>query len=81
MGRVDENNKLCEILDKLGQESWGHPELANQQSVALYDMYVLIDISKSLAVIADSLNVEELINKQTDYLNGLEPGTQEEDES
>lgn len=59
MGRVDENNKMCEILNKLGQESWGNPELSNQQSVALYDMYVLIDISKSLAVIADSLSKEE----------------------
>lgn len=59
MGRVAENDKLCEILNKLGQESWGNPELANQQSVSLYVLYVLIDISKSLAVIADSLNKEE----------------------
>lgn len=59
MGRVDENDKMCEILNKLGQESWGNPELANQQSVALYDMYVFIDISKSLAVIADSLSKED----------------------
>ena len=59
MGRVAENDKLCEILDKLGQESLGNPELATQQCVALYDLYVLIDISKSLAVIADSLSKEE----------------------
>lgn len=59
MGRVDENNEMCEILNRLGQESWSNPELADQKSVALYDMYILIDISKSLAVIADSLSKED----------------------
>ena len=59
MGRVDENNEMCEILNRLGQESWSNPELTNKECVALYDMYVLIDISKSLAVIADSLNKED----------------------
>lgn len=59
MGRVDENNEMCEILNRLGQESWRNPELTDQKSVSLYDMYILIDISKSLAVIADSLTKED----------------------
>ena len=56
MGRVDEHNETCKILNEILQVS--KPELTDQKCVSLCDMLILIDISKSLAVIADSLNKE-----------------------
>lgn len=57
MGRLEENKEVRRLVGKyLGEAGEKtRPLLPSQNETALFELYVLLDISTSLAVIADSV--------------------------
>lgn len=57
MGRLEENKEVMRLAGKYLGEAGEKtlPLLPSQNETALFELYVLLDISKSLAVIADSV--------------------------